>query len=126
MSKTYNEGIDQLTKLKDDPNLGQSNKLKERAAAIVRTFGDNEMKATFDRLTKFRATTDESTRLEKTKNAVELMIHEFNLELNKTDLSDKVEQTVKKTYSSFWSSGSGLSIIITITLANWWSLQTWV
>jgi hypothetical protein len=117
MSKNFNEGIDQLTKLKDDPNLGQSNKLKERAAAIVRTFGDNEMKANFDRLTKFRATTDEPTRLEKTTSAIELMIHEFKLKLTMTDSSGKEGLPIKKPSSSFWTSGTGISIIVTFVLA---------
>jgi hypothetical protein len=117
MSKNYNEGIDQLTKLKDDPDLGQSNKLKERAAAIVRTFGDSEMKATFDRLTKFRATTDESTRLEKTMDAIDLMTNEFKLKLSKSDSTDKDGLPSKKASSSFWTSGTGISIIVTLILA---------
>jgi hypothetical protein len=117
MSKNFNEGIDQLTKLKDDSSLGQSNKLKERAAAIVRTFGDIEMTATFNRLTKFRATTHESARFEKTVNAIELMVHEFKLKLNKTDSIDKDGLPIKKMSSSFLTSGSGLSIIVTLILA---------
>jgi hypothetical protein len=117
MSKDYTEGIDQLTKLRDDPNLGQSNKLKERAAAIIRTFGDNEMKATLDRLTTFRARTEERVRYEKTVSAIDLMIHEFKLKHNKTELTGRDGQAIKKSSSNFWTSSSALSIIIPIIFA---------
>jgi hypothetical protein len=117
MSKDYTEGIDQLTKLKDDPNLRQSSKLKERAAAIVRTFGDNEMKATFDRLTTFRARTEEQTRYEKTVNAIDLMVHEFKLKQNKAGLTVKDGQPVKRSSAPFWTSNAALAIIIPIIFA---------
>jgi len=117
MSKDYTEGIDQLTKLKDDPNLGQSSKLKERAAAIIRTFGDNEMKATFDRLTKFRARTEEQTRYEKTISAIDIMVHEFKLKRSKTELIGKDGQPINQSNTPFWTSNSALTIIISIIFA---------
>ena len=117
MSKDYTEGIDQLTKLKDDSDLGQSSKLKERAAAIIRTFGDDEMKATFERLTTFRARTEEQTRYEKTVNAIDLMVHEFKLKQNKAELTGKDGQQVKKSSTPFWTSNSALAIIIPIIFA---------
>lgn len=116
MSKDYAEAVNQLTKLKDDPTLSQSNKLKERAAAIVRTFGDNEMKETFNRLTKFRATTQEPIRREKTINALDIMIHEFKLKQNKVSVADN-EPTIKKTNSVFWTSRSILWVVIPIVFA---------
>jgi len=117
MSKDYTEGINQLTKLKEDPNLGQSSKLKERVAAILRTFGDSEMKATFDRLTAFRARTDEPTRYEKTVSAIDLMVHEFKLKQNKMELTGKDGQTIKKSTTNFWTSSSVLWVVIPIILA---------
>jgi len=117
MSKDYTEGIDQLTKLKDDPNLGQSSKLKERAAAIIRTFGDNEMKATFDRLTTFRARTEEQTRYEKTISAIDIMVHEFKLKRSKTELIGKDGQPINQSNTPFWTSNSALTIIISIIFA---------
>ena len=117
MSKDYTEGIDQLTKLKDDPNLGQSSKLKERAAAIIRTFGDNEMKATFDRLTTFRARTEEQTRYEKTISAIDIMVHEFKLKRSKTELIGKGGQPINQSNTPFWTSNSALTIIISIIFA---------
>ncbi len=106
-----------MTKLKDDPNLGLSSKLKERAAAIVRTFGDDQMKAAFDRLTTFRAKTKEQTRFEKTVNAIDLMIHEFKLKQNKAELAGKDGQPETKPRTPFWASNAALAIIIPIIFA---------
>jgi hypothetical protein len=98
MNKEYVEGLLELNKAKEESSAGQSQKLRERVAAILRTFGDSDMKATFNRLTVFKAETSEDKRYEKTVAALDVMMDEFRLKYNKALLSKDAPGTMTKNH----------------------------
>jgi len=120
MNKHYAQAIQELQKVKEKNESRHAQNLKEGAAAIIRTFGDEEMKNTFTRLTTFKAGTTEIVRYEKVIAAINVMMEEFRLKYNKEILNPSRAKSVnlsKRIINSMLNSNGVLLTTITIILS---------